>query len=207
MKTTRLQLFAKPPVSGQVKTRLIPDIGTDKATEVYRYCLKRNLELLKDAPFDYQIWLSEPSDDALFKDKPIQYQQGKDLGARMLHALRDGLQQGFHKVILIGSDCLDLSSDILKRVCEKLQQHELVLIPAQDGGYVLIAVRASVHPELFRDIDWSSEKVLKQTIERAIHDGLNTLIMNPLRDIDRIEDLQHYAQLTKLLEDTACSTH
>lgn len=199
MKKTRLQLFAKPPVPGQVKTRLIPDIGADKAAAVYRHCLQANIELAKNSPFDFQIWLTEASDDALFDGVPVRYQQGRDLGERMLYALQNALREDFRKVILIGSDCLDLSSGLLERVCQKLQQHELVLIPALDGGYVLIAVCAQVHPDLFEDIEWSSEQVLKQTLERAMRRGIDTLIMNPLRDIDRVEDLQHYAQLTQLL--------
>jgi len=206
MKSTLLQLFAKPPIEGQVKTRLIPAIGAAKATAVYRHCLAANIRLLKKTGFDYQIWLTEPSDDELFHHQPIAYQQGPDLGARMLHALQQALASEYDKVILIGSDCLDLSSNILHRVCDKLAQHELVLIPALDGGYVLIAARHSIHQTLFDAIDWSSEYVLTQTLERAMRAGIDTLVLNPLRDIDRVEDLQHYASLTELLENPSCST-
>lgn len=206
MKTTLLQLFAKPPIEGQVKTRLIPAIGVANATRVYRHCLGANIQLLRASDFDYQIWLTEPSDDALFADAPIEYQQGHDLGERMLHALQQALSSGYDKAILIGSDCLDLSHNILHRVCQRLTRHELVLIPALDGGYVLIAARQSIHHALFDAIDWSSEQVLTQTVERAMRAGIDTLILNPLRDIDRAEDLQHYAALTQLLNDRSCST-
>jgi len=199
MKTTRLQLFAKPPLPGKVKTRLIPDIGIECATAVYRHCLQSNIELLKQSPFDIELWLTDESDDSLFDGLSVRYQQGPDLGARMLYALRDALQHDFHKVILIGADCLDLSDRLLRRVCDNLQQHELVLIPAHDGGYVLIGLCARVAPELFEDIRWSSDQVLKQTLERAMRLGLDTRVMNPLRDIDRVHDLQHYPQLTQLL--------
>ncbi len=206
MKKTRLQLFAKPPLAGQVKTRLTPALSPQQAADVYRHCLQSSIALLQQSPFDYQIWLTEPSDDDLFKNQPVQYQQGPDLGARMRYALQHGLQQGFSKIILIGSDCLDIDNETLLRVSDHLQQHELVLIPALDGGYVLIAVRDQVPATLFDDIDWSTPKVLTQTLERAMHSGLDPLVMNPMRDIDQPEDLQHYPQLIQLLENRPCST-
>ncbi len=194
-----IQLFAKPPIAGMVKTRLIPDIGTRPATAIYKHCLQSNIELLKKSSFEYQIWLTEPSDHDLFQHQDIHYQQGNNLGERMYHALFDALSRQTDKVILIGSDCLDLSPSLLQKVCEKLEQHELVLIPALDGGYVLIAAKNSIDPVLFRHIDWGSEKVLLQTMESAMFAGINTFILNPLRDIDRINDVKHYTELKQYL--------
>ena len=198
MKKTLIQLFAKPPVEGKVKTRLIPDLGAKAATAIYRHCLKSNIKLIKQSTFDFQIWLTETSDDPLFHNEPVKYQQGHNLGDRMLHALTDALSH-HTKAILIGSDCLDLTTPLLQRVCKKLQQHDLVLIPAHDGGYVLIAAKQSIDPVIFKDIEWSSERVLTQTLERAMHAGINTVVLNPLRDIDRVDDVQHYAELQQYL--------
>ena len=199
MSKTLIQLFAKPPVEGKVKTRLIPDVGIKSATAIYRHCLQSNIKLLKNSTFDTQIWLTEPSQHTLFKNEEVKLQQGNNLGEKMYHALSAALSSHYNKVILIGSDCLDLTNALLRKVCEKLQQHDLVLIPALDGGYVLIAAKHSINPIIFKDIEWSSEKVLKQTIERAMSAGINTFVLNPLRDIDRAEDLQHYAELKQYL--------
>ena len=198
MTKTLIQLFAKPPVEGKVKTRLIPDIGEKSATAIYRHCLKSNIKLVKQSAFEFQIWLTEVSDHPLFKNEKIKIQQGDKLGTKMFHALTEALSR-HTKVILIGSDCLDLSTPLLQRVCEKLEQHELVFIPALDGGYVLIAAKESIDPNIFKDIAWGSDSVLTQTLEQAMQSGIDTVVLNPLRDIDRVDDVQHYAELQQYL--------
>lgn len=202
MPTTLIQLFAKPPVSGQVKTRLIPELGEQAATAIYQYCLNYNLQLLSHSGLDYQIWLNETSDHDCFRNKTVFNQQGQNLGEKMHHALSSQLKNNngsYSKVILLGSDCLELTRSLLHRVVTKLDHHELVLIPALDGGYVLIAATDTINPLVFSDIDWSTDRVLKQTLDRVMQAGINTAIMNPLRDIDRVEDLQHYAELKPFL--------
>lgn len=199
MSKTLIQLFAKPPVSGQVKTRLIPHIGATAATAIFRHCLETSLELIKNSSFDAQIWLSEPSDHSLFAGMPVRLQQGQNLGERMYHAMSSGFHSGYSKVILIGSDCLDLTQQLLQRVFNKLQQHDVVFIPAVDGGYVLIAAKEAISSEVFSNIQWGSDKVLVQSLERAMQCGIDTVILNPLRDIDRVEDLKHYAALKPFL--------
>lgn len=78
-----IQIFAKPPVASKVKTRLIPDIGAPRATAVYRYCLNFTLDLIQSSNLDYELWLSEPSNDRLFDGHHTRIQQGDDLGSRM----------------------------------------------------------------------------------------------------------------------------
>lgn len=201
MSKTLIQLFAKPPVSGQVKTRLIPELGEKAATAIYQYCLDHNLQLVRHSGFDYQIWLSQTTGNDYFGES-VFYQQGNNLGEKMHHALASQLKNNngdYDKVILIGSDCLELTQPLLRRVDTKLDHHELVLIPALDGGYVLIAARNAINPIVFTDIDWSTDRVLKQTMDRVMQAGITTAVMNPLRDIDRPQDLQHYAQLKQYL--------
>ena len=118
----------------------------------------------------------------------------------MYHALSVALtQQDYKKVILIGTDCLDLTTALLQKVCEKLEQHDLLFIPAWDGGYVLIAAKQSIDKNIFQGIEWGSDRVLRQTIERTMQSGINTVVLNSLRDIDRVDDLQHYAELEPYL--------
>ncbi len=200
MPETLLQLFAKPPEVGKVKTRLIPDVGAQAATRIYRHCLQHNLDLLDQSSFVGQLWLSNRCETGLMKMDKIHYQQGDDLGQRMYHAMSSQFASGhYNKIILIGADCLDLTPQLLREVEAKLEDHQLILIPALDGGYVLIAASQHISPQLFSDIDWSSERVLRQTLQKATDHGISKLVMNPLRDIDHIEDIQHYPQLQQYL--------
>nr|MDJ0833798.1 glycosyltransferase [Gammaproteobacteria bacterium] len=165
-----------------------------------RHCLQHNLALLAASAFPSQLWLSSPCELELLPADRLHYQQGDDLGQRMYHAMSSQLDQpSYDKVILIGADCLELTPSLLRKVEARLDDHELVLIPALDGGYVLIAAHDYIAPELFRDIEWSSERVLEQTLHIAMQLGISSHVMNPLRDIDHVEDLQHYPQLQQYL--------
>lgn len=202
MTDTLLQLFARPPIAGRVKTRLIPSIGADKALAIYRHCLQHNLDLVRHSQMHYQVWLSEGGSDDCFCNDPLAIQQGRNLGERMLHAMSSVLQGtggNYERVILIGSDCLDISQTLLSIVRQKLDTHPLVLVPAEDGGYVLIAAKHSIPAGLFRDIEWGTHRVLLQTLDKATQAGIQPCVLNPLRDIDRYEDLQHYAELQPFL--------
>ncbi len=195
---TVIQLFAKQPVEGEVKTRLIPQIGAHNATAVYRHCLQYNLNLARQTPYDQQLWLNRMSEDKLFSQHPCHLQQGKDLGEKMFNALNKGLSQ-YAKTILIGSDCLDLTLEILEKVDAKLSDNDLVIVPALDGGYVLVAASKQIVPEIFSDISWSTERVLQQTLTKCMQHKIKTFILDPLRDIDHAEDLQHYPELARYL--------
>jgi len=200
MPSTLLQLFAKMPVPGEVKTRLIPTIGKHNATAVYQHCLQHNLQLLEDSSFDHQLWLNRYESHSLFNShRNIHIQQGENLGDKMHHALHSGLQH-YHRVILIGSDCIELTQQHLLQVDHALSQHDLVFIPARDGGYVLIAARDQITSFVFQDIHWSSEQVMQQTLQRCQQQQLLVKLLNPLRDIDHADDLQHYAELKPYLD-------
>lgn len=195
---TVLQLFAKQPVQGEVKTRLIAQIGQHNATAVYRYCLQYNLQLLEQCSFDQQLWLNRNGTDEIFSSHRVYLQQGDDLGEKMFNALSQGLKH-YGKTILIGSDCLDISQQILTQVDGKLSDHDLVIVPALDGGYVLIAARQHIDPAIFCAIDWSTDQVLKQTLTKCMQRKIKTFILEPLRDIDHAEDLKHYPELARYL--------
>ena len=196
-----VQIFAKPPVKGKVKTRLIPDIGAEKATEVYRHCLSNTLELVTNSSFDYEIWLGEASDDAIFNQQQCRLQQGEDLGARMLYALSQGLiSDPGNSVMLIGSDCLDLTQQHLTQTGELLKRHDLVLLPCFDGGFALIGCR-KIDQALFESVKWSSENVLTQTLKNAETLGYSVHLLETVRDIDTLADLNHYPALSTIVND------
>ena len=191
-------IFAKPPLPGKVKTRLIPDIGAIRAARVYRYCLEYTLAVVKQSGLDYQIFISEASDDPLFQQEDYSLQKGEDLGARMFHAFQELLNRGSHGALIIGTDCLDITSLHLQEAARSLADHELVLIPALDGGYTLIGCTA-IDPSLFDKMRWSTDQVYQQTMTNAQHLNYRTRSLEPIRDIDSLQDLEHYPELLALI--------
>ena len=196
-----IQIFAKPPIAGKVKTRLIPDLGESVATEIYRYCLNYTLNLVRKSGFDYQIWLSENSNDPIFQGAAYSLQQGPDLGSRMLRAISSHLQQAtpeLAKVILIGSDCLDITNRHLHQAVDALGNHDIALLPALDGGYALIACR-KIEAQIFADVEWGTGNVLEQTLKNARALNYRVAVLETVRDIDTLQDVNHYAELKPLL--------
>ena len=191
-------VFAKPPLPGLVKTRLMADLGAAKATRVYRYCLDHALDVARHSGLDYTVYLSQESDDAAFNEEQYRLQRGADLGARMLNALADMIGDGARAAMIIGSDCLDLDASRLQQAAQALANHELVLIPAADGGFVLIGCYEA-NPELFRSVNWSSSGVLEQTLANARRLDYRVSLLQTVRDIDTLQDLEHYPELLSLI--------
>ncbi len=194
--TTLLQLFARLPQAGRVKTRLAEELGEQRALEIYLHCLRHNLDLLDRMQQDYQLWIDRPGEHPLFDGRELRLQQGEDLGARMSHAIGEGLRS-HHRVLLLGSDCLDMNPRCLNRAAQRLRDHDLVLIPAEDGGFVLIGSRRPLPPTLFDAVAWGSERVLSKTLVNALASGLAVAVLNPLKDIDRAADLAQYPLLAE----------
>jgi len=195
------QIFAKPPLAGRVKTRLIPDLGVSGATEIYRYCLNYTLDLLRQSGLEYQIWLSEKSRDPIFQSESYSLQKGENLGFRMFQAISSQLaKHGMETpgVILIGSDCLDMTLDHLLQASEALNSHDMVLLPAFDGGYALIGCR-KIDARLFANVDWGSDGVLQQTLKNARTLKYRVSILETVRDIDTLDDVNHYTELKSLV--------
>ena len=195
---TRLAVFAKPPRAGKVKTRLIPDLGADGAAIVYRHCLQHAIGIAGNAGVEYRIYLSEADEDPLFQMHPIGYQRGSDLGERMLNALTEMLEQAPDGAIIVGTDCLDLETSHITAAKRALVDHELVLLPAIDGGYALIGCRI-IDRALFDRVSWSTAEVLKQTMANANKLGYRTYLLETVRDIDTLQDMEHYPELIDLV--------
>jgi len=191
-------IFAKPPHPGLVKTRLIPDIGADKAANVYRYCLEYTLEVVRESGLEFHLFLSDICNDELFEDEEYSVQKGPDLGTRMFNATQDILTTSIDGAIIIGSDCLDISSRHLLQAAQALADHELVLLPALDGGYALIGC-TDIEPGLFHNINWSSDQVLKQTLKNAEKLDYRVSLLETVRDIDTLQDLEQYPELLALI--------
>lgn len=122
-----------------------------------------------------------------------QQQSEGDIGCRMGSAFQASFEAGMNHVVLIGTDCPDLNAQLLAQAFQSLEQHDLVLGPAEDGGYYLIGLRRLI-PELFIGISWSTAEVLQQTQSIARNIGLAVAYLPLLSDIDRPEDLWVWKQ-------------
>lgn len=185
--------FARSPILGRVKTRLNPALSSAQALALHLQLLQRTAAtLLGSALGEVELWLSEEGeypDIASLAGKGLstKVQVGEGLGQRMCAAISDGLNRA-DKVILVGSDCPGINLNYLKAAAAELDSNDIVLGPASDGGYVLIAARRC-SPEIFNDVDWGSERVLQQTIGKLESLEWTYSLLGILDDIDRPEDL------------------
>jgi rSAM/selenodomain-associated transferase 1 len=198
-------VFARPPLEGRVKTRMIPAIGSAGATRLYRRMLLDTLATVRDTPADHrQLWSSEDGDDNALAELAREYglslhqQHGDNLGQRMHAALAAALRAA-DRAVLIGSDCPQIDTAYLQAAFEALEQCPVVIGPARDGGYVLIGLRRPA-AGLFDGIPWGSHRVMSSTRQRLRRAGHRWHELPPLRDVDRAEDLAHFPALAALLE-------
>jgi len=191
----RLIIFAKAPVVGNVKSRIASVVGAEAACEIYTTILRRTFSQLSEFS-EVQVRVTPDASAgqlAAFTktDWRIKPQGDGNLGDRLHRAFARAFEAGSELVLIIGSDCPDVTADDINVAWRKLEECDLVVGPASDGGYWLIGLRRPC-PELFEGIEWSSEKVLRQTIERAEAARLRIKLLRELSDIDTIEDWNRY---------------
>jgi rSAM/selenodomain-associated transferase 1 len=195
---SRLLLFTKAPEPGKVKTRLAASLGTDAAAGLYANLLHDSLEMSASADLcPVEIWCSPSTGHHFFQQCReryrinLQQQLQGDIGQRMSHAIMSALQRAEH-VVLIGADCPALTADDLDSAFYALQQGtDVVLGPAEDGGYYLIGM-SNHHPGLFENIPWSTHKVLAATETLLREQGLSWHSLPVHRDVDTAEDYAVY---------------
>jgi rSAM/selenodomain-associated transferase 1 len=194
--TTAVIVFARAPVAGASKTRLIPALGEKAAASLHARMIEHTLETLADVPADHdlQLWCAPNTTHPLFArladryDLSLHIQRGNNLGARMYHALDTALLVHDHAIV-IGTDCPGLvSADILAATDALKTTADAVIGPAADGGYWLLGVQA-VSATLFSEIAWGSDRVYEQTLQRIETLGWRSHALRTQTDIDRPEDL------------------
>jgi uncharacterized protein len=206
----RLIIFTRYPEPGKAKTRLIPSLGAEAAADLHRQMTESTLAQVNQwqqsrspqtSPATVEVWFAgggyAQMHAWLGESLHYQPQPAGDLGERLIQALQAAFAAGAKATIIIGSDCPALTADILAQAFYALEQADLVLGPATDGGYYLIGLRAFV-PELFESIAWSTERVFAQTLEIANRLGLSIACLPTLTDIDRPEDLVIWQRLSGL---------
>lgn len=185
-------IFTKNAVAGKVKTRLAKTIGPERALAVYRSLLRHTKAVTEDLPMDKWVFYADfIAADDLWTDSQYakRLQQGRDLGERMKRAFCEVFEQEYEKAVIIGTDCPQISERILLAAFDKLEQADVVIGPAHDGGYYLLGLR-QVHESLFEGIHWSTADVLPETIRRCRQADLRVELLETLHDIDEEADLE-----------------
>ncbi|WP_462137376.1 TIGR04282 family arsenosugar biosynthesis glycosyltransferase [Candidatus Mycalebacterium sp.] len=186
-------VFLKHPTPGKVKTRMAKDIGNGRAAEIYASMAetvmknigeKHSFCVFYDPPEmknEIVRWLSGRATDFVA-------QKGETLGEKISNAIDDRVSAGNLKVVVIGTDCVDITAETITDSFERLDTADAVIGPCEDGGYYLIGLKTN-RAELFSGIDWSTDRVMAQTLEKARKLRLNVSVLKTLRDIDCADDL------------------
>jgi len=189
-----LAILAKAPLAGFAKTRLIPDLGAEGAAGLQRWLLQRTVRTALSAGIGpVTLWCAPDTahpDFALcrtFGPLALRRQPDGDLGERMLAAITEPITPA--GTLVIGTDCPALTPALLRQAANALAGHDAVVVPAEDGGYVLIGMQQAA-PRVFDAVDWSTGRVMAQTRARLAEMDWRWQEFAPLWDVDRGEDLE-----------------
>jgi len=194
-----LIIFIKNPELGKVKTRLAASIGDSSALRIYKELLNKTFEVTTNLKMKKWIFYSDSieSEDQWNEGYTKKLQKGNDLGERMLNAFDEAFKADFQCVCIIGSDCFELTSDIVLDAFFKLRKNSFVIGPARDGGYYLLGMN-EYERIVFQNKKWSTDEVAIETIKdfELLKKPYHALLA--LSDIDTIEDLVAFPELKTL---------
>lgn len=185
-----LLIFIRNPQSGKVKTRLARTVGDTEALRIYQILLEKTRAAALGVQAERWLFYSDfinTNDDWPESDFSKKIQCRGDLGERMEQAFRKAFGAGAEKVIIIGSDCPELTGEMLQTAFDKLNEADFVLGPVPDGGYYLLGMKA-LEPPVFHGIEWSTETVLARTLEKIAAVGKACTLLPLLSDVDTEED-------------------
>lgn len=194
-------ILAKAPVPGTAKTRLIPALGTNGAARAQRQFIGQTLHTAQQSNLgEITLWCAPDAKHRRFRaltrrsDMICLAQPEGNLGERMRRCAQHHFEQSSAPLLIIGTDCPALSPGHLQEAARRLRDHDVCLIPAEDGGYVLLGLRKMI-PEVFSNVEWSTSRVLTQTLER-IHQAKATVSLLPtLWDVDEPADWQRWQEV------------
>jgi uncharacterized protein len=197
-----LIVFARAPQPGHVKTRLAAQIGFDFATRLYAAMLRDTLKVAAEAENRNicRVAVAFTPHDALapgtyslsqFWDGEFFAQNGSDLGEKMREAVHSRFAQGAKRTVIIGSDKPDLTTDVIRDAFAHLEESDLVLGPARDGGFYLIGARAPLPNNLFSNVPWSSSQTLQFTLDNARQLALKVALLPEGADVDEWDDFSY----------------
>ena len=186
-----LIIFVRHPEKGKVKTRLAATLGDDAALVIYKKLLHHTLEITQVIKADKFVFYAGPviETDMWSRVNYFKMQQAEgDLGHRMCAAFKTVFARGYSKVCIVGSDCFELSSHVLSEAFSLLNETDVVVGPAHDGGYYLLAMK-QLYSSLFQNKTWSTNSVLKETLKAVSQLNLSLTPLPLLHDVDEVEDV------------------
>lgn len=182
-------VFVKNIKLGKVKTRLAKTIGDAGAFEVYRQLVEVTENATNHLPIDKRVYFSDAMVNNKWHGSYKAVQDGKDLGARMKNAFKDGFKDGYEHIVLIGSDLPDINAQHIRSGLNALKTSQVVFGPAVDGGYYLIGM-TNIHDCIFDDKPWSQCNLLDVTLTELSQNNISYNLLEALNDIDTFEDLE-----------------
>lgn len=182
-------VFVKNIKLGKVKTRLAKTIGNQAAFEVYTELVKVTEQATKELDTSICIYFSDAIVDTKWKNAYKAVQKGKDLGERMKNAFLKGFENGYERIVLIGSDLPDINATHIQNGLGALENSEVVFGPAEDGGYYLIGM-SKMNNNVFQNKPWSQSHLLSETLSELKQNNTTFSTLEVLNDIDTFEDLE-----------------
>lgn len=189
-----LLIFIKNPALGKVKTRIAETAGPERALQIYQALLRHTRALALSVAAERLLFYSDfvdNQDEWSAADFQKMTQQGDDLGERMRRAFEQAFALGATNAVVIGSDCASLDTSIISSAFDKLQEFPFIVGPATDGGYYMLGMNHYM-PEVFNNIEWSTEQVFPTTLERIETLQKKYFLMPELPDIDYESDWEKY---------------
>ncbi len=197
----KLLIFTRYPAPGSVKTRLIPTLGAEGACKLHSMMAKHTMKRLESLCALTEVCFTGPGEKEMqaWLGKTLSYypQGDGDLGEKLQRAFARAFGQGEDKVVVVGTDCPDLTAAHVRTAFELLAEADLILGPAKDGGYYLLGLNR-LHENLFTSIPWGTAEVLQMTLHKARLLGLKTVLLEELSDVDRPEDLRELVKRKNL---------
>mgnify|MGYP000722369615 CR=1 FL=1 len=182
-------VFVKNIKLGKVKTRLAKTIGNQGAFEVYKNLVEITEKATENLQTDKRIYFSDAVIDSKWGKHFKAAQKGENLGERMKNAFIKGFEDGYERIVLIGSDLPDINSNHIEKGLEILKNNDAVFGPAIDGGYYLVGM-AKMYDSIFDNKPWSQPNLLEITLNELKQNSISFELLEALNDIDTFEDLE-----------------
>jgi rSAM/selenodomain-associated transferase 1 len=197
--TNLLLIFTRNPELGKVKTRLAKTIGDEAALDIYKFLLEHTKQVTQNLSCDKAVYYSvKVRENDIWDATTYQkhQQEGSDLGVRMLNAFQQAFSRGYEKVVIIGSDLPDVTSEHINNAFEKLSSNDVVMGPAEDGGYYLLGIK-KLHANIFQHKDWGTSTVRKDTLNDLQNESVH--LLETLNDVDVFDDIKNNPTFNQFL--------
>ena len=184
-------VFTRNPELGKVKTRLAKTVGDESALNIYKFLLEHTEKIIRTVNSDKAVYYSiSIRNNDMWSDMLYQKfkQDGNDLGERMLNAFRNAFLNNYKKVIIVGSDLFDLEEKHILSAFDALDNNDVVIGPAEDGGYYLLGMK-TLYTKVFQNKQWGTETVFEDTIDDLKNESV--FLLDELNDVDTYDDIKH----------------